>query len=288
MGHLRLITLTLCFGAVSGCGLLGLQSDPLDEVEKLSDVTLAPEAETAALVTPADQPSIFAGLMDLLRSDSEAEPVAASIVTNDTADPSDVEDAQAKVEEDPITDLAPTEESSVFGLLTNLLPDSDDIEAAPVAAAPTTTPPAFGELRVACEISGTALGTKITEASGYQVYDSQPGATTIRPHYITGFDDRCARRFDAALVLFGDIGTHELVRYARTRVKLEYSATDEAYESIKASFCGVDPGVPCGRRLDRLARDTTFVTAYETFGATPKWAEFLLHDGDVAATDIEG
>ena len=68
------------------------------------------------------------------------------------------------------------------------------------------------------------------------VYDTMPDTTSQRVHYITGFDDGCPRAFLGALVLPGDVGTHEIVRYSNTRVQLEYSETDKAYESIKLIF----------------------------------------------------
>lgn len=151
----------------------------------------------------------------------------------------------------------------------------------------TLAPLEFGTLRPACGATKTELGEVISSTSGFKVYDSDPGGTALRSHYITGFDDGCPQEFLAALVLFGDVGTHEIVRYSQTRVRMDYSETDRAYEEIKSAFCRVDEGEPCGDRLEKLGKVTTFVTAYETFGAGPEWAEFLLHKGRVAAVDLE-
>jgi len=161
-------------------------------------------------------------------------------------------------------------------------------EVQPSNAIPPRTIMAFGDIGPTCGLSRRDLGTEVAKASGYTIYDTIPNSTAPRPHYITGFNDGCARQFTAALVLMGDIGTHELVRYNRTRVELPYSDTDKAYESIKTGFCRTGFGKPCGRRLEQFAKHTTFVTAYERFGAGPIWAEFLLHDGEVLASDIEG
>lgn len=62
-----------------------------------------------------------------------------------------------------------------------------------------------------------------------------------------------------------------------------YSAADNAYELIKASFCGTTRGRPCGRKLDRLARNTTFITTYESFSDNADWADILLSNGAVVA-----
>ena len=294
MQPFRTTILLTAFVAGSGCNLLGLGADPIDDVELLSDVTLAPEVEEASLVSPSEPPLILSDLLAVFQRDENitAEPVA--VVSSDAIEVGPLEDVPldlvvgniAEVGAAAVVDPPRTESTGgVIGFLTNLLPD---IEDRPDVVAAPFVPPSFGEITAVCDVARGALGSQIAKVSGYTVYDSAPGSVQIRPHYVTGFNDRCPRRFDAALVLMGDIGTHELVRYSKTRVTLDYSETDEAYEAIKARFCGVRRGVPCGDRMDRLARDTTFITAYESFGAAPQWAEYLLHDGEVAAADIEG
>lgn len=298
----------------------------MEEVELLSNVTLAEDAETVALTAPAAQPSILDDVMAIFQRDDPVESVvdvpanstsvapeketglfggvlalfsgddavaaepAALVTSEEVAGPDAVAVPEMTIAN--IAEVGATEEvapatGGVLGFFTGLLPGLGETTQE-VAVVVPFTPPAFGEIAAMCNVQRSELGTKIAEASGYTIYDTQPGSVQIRPHFVTGFNDRCPRRFDAALVFLGDIGTHELVRYSKTRVTLDYSATDEAYEAIKASYCGVARGAPCGARLERLADDTTFVTAYKTFGAGPEWAEFLLHDGDVAAADIEG
>lgn len=162
---------------------------------------------------------------------------------------------------------------------------------APPPSAPTVPahtfgdPVPYGEIAKVCD-APRQPGRKITSAGGFTIYDSAPGSTGLRTHYITGFEDRCARQFTAALVLTGDVRTHEFLRYLPS-TKAAYNATDEAYESLKARFCGVRSGKPCGRRLDALSRSTTFITAYQSFGAQPRWVEILLHDGEVAGIDFK-
>ncbi len=147
-------------------------------------------------------------------------------------------------------------------------------------------PVPYGEIKSVCDAPRGRLGTKIANAGGFTIYDSNPGSTQMRAHYITGFDDRCARQFSAALTLTGDVGTHEVVRYLPSN-RVKFNGTDSAYEAIKASYCRVRHGKPCGSRLDALARQTTFITAYQSFGSRPQWVEILLHDGEMTAIDFK-
>ena len=141
----------------------------------------------------------------------------------------------------------------------------------------------FGEIAINCEAKGGKLGTKVDANGRYTLYDTAPNQSTLRIHYLTGFKDNCARQFTAATSLMGDVGTHEVVRYLPSNANRAFSATDTAYEAIKSSFCRVGQGKPCGAKLDRLAKTTSFVTAYERFGANPTWSNILLHDGQVIA-----
>ena len=147
---------------------------------------------------------------------------------------------------------------------------------------------AFGEIARTCGMATGTMGQAVIEQAGFTIYDSAPGTTAQRAYYITGFDDGCARQFTGALVLAGDVGTHEVVRYETMPQSAGFSATDTSYEQIKGAFCGVPAGRSCGGRIDALATNTVFVTAYERFQSSPRWAEFLLHDGQVAAAAIEG
>lgn len=144
---------------------------------------------------------------------------------------------------------------------------------------------AYGEIATVCDAPRGKLGQMIAQVGGFTIYDSNPGATALRPHFIQGFGDRCARQFSAALMMTGDVGTHEVVRYLPANKGRAFNATDSAYEAIKASYCRVSHGKPCGRRLEAFAGETTFITAYKTFGSQPTWIEILLHDGDVIAID---
>ena len=145
---------------------------------------------------------------------------------------------------------------------------------------------AFGEIGRNCTVSARDMGKELETASGYRVYDTAPGTKAPRTLYITGFDDDCARQVTGVLTLFGDVGTHEFTRYTETGLDLPYTLTDEAYEVIKGAFCRVGRTEPCGKRLDRLARNTSFVTVYEDFTSRSRWLDILLHRGEVVASDI--
>jgi hypothetical protein len=133
-----------------------------------------------------------------------------------------------------------------------------------------------------CGLSPAQLGTPIASEAGYTVHDTAPGTDALRVHHVTGFDDGCAREVTAALVLFGDVATHETTRYDVPEGP--YSPSDVAYEEIKGQVCGVPAGQPCGARLDRLAQDTVFLSLYPSFEAE-QHTDLLLHAGEVAAVD---
>ena len=158
--------------------------------------------------------------------------------------------------------------------------DVDAGQVAPGAGLP------FGQIDTTCGVTAASLGKPVVTAAGYTVYDTNPSSTAQRAHYIDGFTDGCLRQFTAALVLMGDAATHEGVRYQPTN-KRPYSDTDTTYEVIKAAYCGVPSGQPCGAKRDALSRRTVFVTAYPSFSDSDNWVEYLLHEGVVAEAGDE-
>ncbi|SEN02382.1 hypothetical protein SAMN04488003_10814 [Loktanella fryxellensis] len=156
----------------------------------------------------------------------------------------------------------------------------DSAVAAPGAGLP------FGQIEMTCDVAASSLGRPVVTASGYTVYDTDPTSTAPRAHYVDGFTDGCLRQFTAALVLMGDVTTHEGVRYQTDNTR-PYSPTDTAYEQIKAAFCGAASGAPCGARIDALGERTVFVTAYPSFSGSDNWVEYLLHAGVVAGSGTE-
>jgi hypothetical protein len=256
--QLRFATIIGTCAVLAGCsGVPTSNPDPLSDVERLSDVALADgtsqeDAVAAALAIAATPEEAEGGFLSGLfgASDSGGGVMGMLASGNDANTP--------VVRTGPDAQLIPYGESV-----------------------------AYGEIATVCDVPRGSLGTEVANISGFKIYDTIPNATALRPHFITGFDDGCARQFSAALSLTGDVGTHEIVRYLPTNRNVAYSSTDNAYEAIKASVCRVSHGTPCGARLDSLANNTTFVTAYEKFGAHPRWVEILLHDGEVSAIDFK-
>ncbi|SMC81020.1 hypothetical protein [Primorskyibacter flagellatus] len=150
----------------------------------------------------------------------------------------------------------------------------------------------YGEVGVLCGVSDRKLGKAIARhperGRGYTLYDSAPGSTAPHSFYVTGFDDQCARQITGALVMFGSPSMHEQLRYGLPAESQPVSATDEAYETLKRRVCGAARGKPCGRGIARMEKNTVFVTIYENFASNPRWAELLLHDGELLAQGMKG
>jgi hypothetical protein len=184
---------------------------------------------------------------------------------------------------------APEESGNAPGFLGRLFGGGTAVTASTSVPAPSTPEVApgtvlpYGQVATVCGVPTSAMGTIVGQAAGYTLYDTASNTIALRTHYITGMTDGCARQFTAALALFGDLPTHEMIRYQPTNADIPFSATDVAYEELKGSICGAASGQPCGNAIDRFARNTAFVTVYETFGTNPEWSEVLLHAGDVIA-----
>ncbi len=149
----------------------------------------------------------------------------------------------------------------------------------------------YGEVARVCNVSPRDLGEKVESyperGRGYTLFDSAPGGTHLRPFFLTGFKDGCARQFSAALVLFGDPETWEQIHYGAAGAVQPTSETDKAYEKVKSKVCKVRAGNPCGAQMKTLARSTVFVSVYERFEDNPRWKIILLHDGALVAVDIK-
>lgn len=156
------------------------------------------------------------------------------------------------------------------------------VDALVLAAAPQGAVLPFGTMATACGTPDAALGRAIEAAGPYVIHDTAPGSTAPRTHYVTGFADGCPRQVTAALAMFGDPATHEMLRYGPSPGP--YGAVDRAYEAIKAQVCRVASGQPCGARIEALAADTTFLTVYPVFGGE-EHVDLLFHGGEVVAVD---
>lgn len=150
----------------------------------------------------------------------------------------------------------------------------------PVAGLP------FGQIARVCGVAPRKLGIEVARSEGagtYRLIDSDPSSIAMRPQFITGFKDNCARQFNAALALFGTSAVHEATRYNPLNTN-PYSETDAAYETVKLRLCGARSGKPCPeRKANRLARKTAFVSVYRGFGDSGDWLEMFLHNGEVVA-----
>ena len=258
--------------ALAAVTLAASCADPLADIERLEDVPLAEDAPTAAAVATDAEPVDLVGLF------GQIFPAPAAPEPEVSADPQlDL----PVVPEDEAAEAEPVGFFDALGL--NPTPATATV---PQIAPGTVLP--YGELATVCGLRARNLGRAVESVAGYTIYDSDPGNAAARTHFVTGFDDGCARQFSAALVLFGDVGTHEFLRYSPTHSGVPYSQTDLAYEAIKAQFCRVSSRQPCGNRLESLGRNTAFMTIYPRFGGSGGWFEVLLHGGNVAATGFEG
>lgn len=157
----------------------------------------------------------------------------------------------------------------------------------------TAKPPRFGTVQKSCGLRRGGLGKQVATwpekgAKTFRLYDSNPESIAVRDFYLAGFRDGCIRHLRASIVFFGGPATHETVRYDPMNRDIAESTTDKAYETIKRRVCSVPRGKPCGeRRIARLEATTVFVTAYDSFGSSTRWAEFLLNDGRLAGVSLK-
>ncbi|MFP7673902.1 hypothetical protein ACG74X_11180 [Marivita sp. S0852] len=286
----RFAAILCAAGLLAGCA-----SDPLGNVPRLSQTDVSetdiraaigaqPEdaseplvsqsSATTALPEQADQPR--RGLLGFLR---RAADNARSSDTSETDEIAALPDAPEAT--------APATSGGIFGRSSAPAPNDPDFQIVELG---TQLP--YGTLARVCNVRSAQLGTRVDrypENRGtYALYDSQPGNTAPHTFYVTGFKDRCARQFTAALAVFGSAETHEQLRYGLPAKVQPYSETDAAYERLKSRICRVSRGKPCGSALPRLSRDTVFVSVYEQFGSNPIWKTILIHDGEVVETDIRG
>lgn len=315
----------LAWGMIGTFSVLSACGDPLADVPKLSEVELAEDAPQAGLANPdanPDEPVARPGLLSAMlggapadaspESAKEADLTASNVASPDTkqdeADqprglfglfrgtPKD-ESAVARTPE------APTEDTQ----LAAMQPPAPEVSDAPRTgffgranrpsskAKPPSVPPgtllSFGVVKPVCDLPRTKRGkeTGVFPERGktWRLYDSAPGSTTPHPFYVTGFDDGCARTFTAAVAVFGAPQMHELLRYGLAATVQPYSETDKAYEKIKSRVCKTGRGKPCGARIAKLEKNTVFVSAYEKYGNNSRWFNMLLHDGEIAATDVK-
>jgi len=238
------------------------------------------ELEPVAPDQSADLPEpVKAGFFSFLR------PRAPSAVDASAAEPTLEQNTELAALPETTEPSAPRR--GLFSFFSRSAPETDAAPIEPVATGPaskrvtTGTVLPFGQIATNCDVSNRELGKRIGRSSGYSLYDTGGDTERPRTHFITGFPDRCARQFTAALVMFGDVGTYEVVRFGAGRRST--SATDAAYDEIQAAYCGVPKNTPCGNRIEALGRSTTFLTIYERFGTNEDWLDVLVHNGSVVS-----
>ena len=272
--------------------LLSACGDPLRNVARLGDVAVADGATNVAQAPIEEQKTgggLFARLLNRQANDPTNSAVAAAIAQTGPA---------AFAHSDIVVVSAATTPSQperrgllgLFGWDPNRAaqsrtgPDTTDITAGALLP--------FGQIARVCGLSNNQLGRQIDGGGGFRIYDTIPNSTARRPFYISGFDGGCVRTFTGAVVVTGDVETHEFVRYQTSNQNIDYTTTDNAYEALKASVCRVGRGQPCGTRLERMNSNTHFITVYDFFGGTfsavpSRWAQILVHDGDVLSMSVK-
>ncbi len=254
------------------------------------------------------EPERKRGLLGFLRRDkgsAEIAPDVSGSVPNPAGEPDPAETTQPKRSPSDTSGTAgfpnaetqasvdtsetspdPDRQPRLFGFLSNRGRDETLNNPDPSGAFGPGVLLPFGKVVKACGLSKREMGTEVARSQGsgtFRLYDTAPSSTAPRAQFLTGFKDRCARQFTASLALFGSAEVHEATRY-NTLNKNPYSSTDDAYERIKTRVCGVRRGAFCPEnRIDKLSRDTAFVSVYRTFGGTDAWLELFLHKGELVA-----
>ncbi|MEX0365489.1 MAG: hypothetical protein AB3N22_05435 [Ruegeria sp.] len=243
-----------------------------------------PETATALAAEPKTRGR--SGMFGWLRR-AGGDDVVEQAVVETVAEPNASEETELVALEPQPSDLVePEKRRGLFGAprqQERIGPDARDV------AKGTVLP--FGEIARVCDVRGKEMGKVVDKAArkgrGYLLFDTAPDTTTPRTFYVTGFADNCPRQFTASLALFGDPAFHEQLRYGLPAEEYPYSTTDKAYEKLKRKVCNVGRNTPCGGRIDRLTKTTTFISAYENFTDNARWADMLLHDGAVLATALK-
>ncbi|MEL6887771.1 MAG: hypothetical protein AAFO86_03595 [Pseudomonadota bacterium] len=265
---------------------------------------VAQAEKSEAVVEPVTETAERRGVLGWLRRAAENEGAGAApdeppVVQVDTGQAPAAEEPAQLPQEVQLASLEattpqPPKQRGLFGLRNTPAspasrpqrrkgPDAQDVDVGTVLP--------FGEIARVCDAKARNMGEIVARAArkgrGYVLYDSAPDSPDARTFYVTGFADNCPRQFTASIALFGEPVLHELLRYGLPARDFPYSATDEAYEKLKARVCNVGRTKPCGARISRLENTTTFVSVYENFGENARWNDILLHDGEVLAAALK-
>lgn len=266
-------------------GLLGWLRRQAEEAEATTNTATdrSPDAATDEDVGAVAAENKKDSVVEVVEKSAEAEPV----VTVEKAEPVQV----ASLAPEPLIEAVeePRQKPKRRGLLGSpaAMPKSNGI--ARDVEYGTVLP--FGEVGRVCESRARPLGQRVekseTRGVTYSLFDTAPSGAGPRTFYVTGFADKCPRQFTAAMAMFGMPAMHEQLRYGKPSTQYPYSDTDRAYEQLKRRVCGVGPKKPCGAKIETLQRDTVFISTYENFSGTGRWADVLIHDSRVLASAIK-
>lgn len=300
-------------------------SDPLAAFDRLQNVDVAPEAQTAAAVLPsaeevardgsfgasaAQEPETViatppapqpTGIFGIFKRKSDADVTPQDVLIAPDAVPQGqipVEIETRVSSETSPSETVPIKRGGLLGLLRGNAsaipaPDAPTVDGqrggpdAQDVAVGTQLP--FGTIARVCEAKGSALGKRVarTEAKGFTLYDTAPRTLAPRTFHITGFSDGCARQMTAATVVLTAPSTYEQFRFGPVGTHLPQGETDTAYARIKRQICGVGKNKPCGGQIKTLDRGTFFITSYRDLGYAGQWSEVLVHGGSVVATALK-
>lgn len=294
--------------AFAGLAILSACADPLADMPRLSDVELAEGMATAASTDGSGDDSFVAdaiassnppgggGLFDIFRRQpgSATSGAAVADATDDATTVAEgAQDVTGAVTASASGAGVPTAVSAaaprrglaaIFSRAPAMPTGPDQANVAPGTALP------FGQVARVCGLPSSALRTEIDrypeDRPRFRLYDTIPNSSGQRTFYLTGFADNCPRQFTAALVTLASAGSHEFNRY-RVRGDSPYTALDSAYEQIKSRVCRVARRAPCGDRITEVEKQVFFVSAYERFGSSGVWAEYMVGQSGVIAADTE-
>lgn len=197
------------------------------------------------------------------------------------------EAAEATVQTASLTPTGPVTEKNAPGLFSLFRSKPKDAPAPKGIAFGTRV--GFGSAAPLCDYPKKKIGKLVAQYPEkkpvYWLYDSDPGSEGARAFYIKGFADGCLRQVQATVVVFGSVEMHEQIRYGLPADLHPYSDTDKAYEKVKRSVCKVGAKKPCGDKLPLLTPNTVFLSLYSTEVSAQDWANLLLHDGQLMASD---
>ena len=264
-------------------GVLGLLRRALPRPAEDATPVVAEASTAEATVAPDTQADAVASAVAASEAAVIDKPVVAEL-TPDTA-----QTAALAPQAAPPVEAAPADKPARRGLFGGSAkkqqartgPDAREAEYGEVLP--------YGVIARSCASRGRPLGRKMEKANarGYALYDSTPGAGGARTWYLTGFSDGCPRQLTAANVQIAPASLYEQLRYGPSGKHFPSGATDAAYEGVKRKVCGARKGKPCGSKIGKMDKTTFFVTAYERFGNSSRWADVLVHDGTVVAIALK-